>query len=283
MNSEKYYKGITDRHLGILTENEQKIISEAVICGAGSGGLGGWTYIALARLGCKNFKIADPETFDLSNVNRQAGSNSQTIGKNKAEAVAEEIKLINPEANVTVFSEGLTLENISSFLKGGSIVIDGVDIYLMKLKKALTDKALKNKIPVITSPIVGFGSALALFHPEKSPSFEQYFGKVPEKTNKEAFDKYIRNYGIHIFGFKPKLNWDLYFKQIENGKVPSVGSSCFLAGAMTVTGIVDYLLGKNNFPVVPNTIHIDLMQQKIVKIGKFKRKLLKFYVNVLKK
>ena len=77
-------------------------------------------------------------------------------------------------------------------------------------------------------------------------------------------------------------DWSLYFKRIEEGKVPSIGVSCMLSGAMTVTAIIDYLLGKKQFPIVPKTIHIDLMQQKIIKIGLLKRFILKIYIRLEK-
>jgi len=39
----------------------------------------------LARLGIRHLKIADPQQFDWSNVNRQMGASAQNIGRNKAE------------------------------------------------------------------------------------------------------------------------------------------------------------------------------------------------------
>ncbi len=282
MDSTSYYSELISRHDGILTKEEQETLSSAIICGAGAGGTGGWSYLARARLGCKNFKIADPETFDTSNINRQYGSNFENIGKNKAEVLSQQIKQINPHAQVQVFSEGLSIENISLFVENGSIIIDGIDLYEMQIKKALFDEARIKNIPVLSCPILGFGAALGLFHPKKSPSFEKYFGAIPERTNVEAFNAYIKRFGINFFGFKPKLDWSLYFKRIEEGKVPSIGVSCMLSGAMTVTAIIDYLLGKKQFPIVPKTIHIDLMQQKIIKIGLLKRFILKIYIRLEK-
>jgi len=280
MNFSSYIDEITSRHQGIFTSEEQAILSNAVICGAGAGGVGGWAYLALARLGCFNFKIADPEVFDTSNINRQAGSSIDSIGKNKAEIIAQQIKQINPKAQVTVYDNGLTYNNISSFVENGNIIIDGVDLYKMEIKKALFDAARAKNIPVLSCPILGFGAALGFFHPTKSPSFEQYFGSIPANTDTKAYNKYIQHLGINYFGFKPKLNWSLFTKRVEEDKVPSLGLSCMLSGSMTVTGVVDYLLEKNQFPVVPTTIHIDLLQQKIVKIGFLKRLFLKLYIDI---
>ena len=176
MNLLEYRHEIIDRHIGIFLSEELEVLSKAIICGAGAGGVGGWTYLSLARLGCLRFKIADPDCFNPSNVNRQAGSNFETIGQNKAEIISKEIKRINPNAQVEVWSDGLRAETINSFLEGASIVVDGIDLHELDTKKILFDIALNQNIPIISTPILGFGAALAFFHPTKSPGFEKFFG-----------------------------------------------------------------------------------------------------------
>jgi tRNA A37 threonylcarbamoyladenosine dehydratase len=184
-NVAEYRHEMLSRHIGILLPEELEVLSKAVICGAGAGGVGGWTYISLARLGCSYFKIADPNTFDASNVNRQAGSNFETVGQNKAEVVAREVQRINPGAQVEIWSDGVQPETMSSFIEGGSIVIDSVDLYEFDIKKSLYDTAMKQNIPVISIPILGFGAALAVFHPGKSPTYQEFFGPPPNKSDEK--------------------------------------------------------------------------------------------------
>jgi len=269
-----------DRYIGILTPEELEVLSKAIICGAGAGGVGGWAYLNLARLGCLNFKIADPNCFNPSNVNRQAGSNFETIGQNKAEVISKEIQRISPDAQVEIWSDGLRPSTIHSFVEGASIVIDAIDLYELDTKKILYDTALKQKIPIISTPVLGFGAALALFHPTKSPSFKEYFGTIPDKSDKNEYNRYIRTLATGFFGFKPKLNWTLYEDRVDTGKVPSIGTSCMLAGALAATASIDYLLDRKSIPVVPATIHIDLMQQKLVRTGSLRRWFLKKYIQL---
>ena len=103
-----YSERMVQRCLGLLTPDQLRTLSQAVIAGAGAGGVGGWTYLALARFGCRHFRLTDPEGFDLSNVNRQAGCACDTLGRNKAEVIAGEIRRINPQARVDVVPGGLT-------------------------------------------------------------------------------------------------------------------------------------------------------------------------------
>ncbi|MCK4817249.1 ThiF family adenylyltransferase [bacterium] len=278
MNLIEYRREMIDRHTGILLSEELEVLSKAVICGAGAGGVGGWTYLSLARLGCLHFKIADPNRFNPSNTNRQAGSNFETIGQNKAEIIAKEIQRINPNAQVEIWSDGLRPETIPPFVEGASIVIDSIDLYELDTKKILFDIALKQKTPIISTPILGFGAALAFFHPTKSPSFEEFFGPIPNRSDQKKYNQYIKYFATGFFGFKPKLNWALYTDRVDTGKVPSIITSCMLAGALAATASVDYLLDRKSIPVVPTTIHIDLMQQKLVRTGPLRRWFLRKYV-----
>ncbi|MCF7853699.1 MAG: ThiF family adenylyltransferase [Candidatus Pacebacteria bacterium] len=271
---EIYEKERLTRHLGILTQEQQSVIEAAVVCGAGAGGAGGWAYAALARMGCRNFKLADPGVFDESNANRQYGCYHDTVGKNKAVAVAEELSRITPLAKIQVFEDGVTSGTMSEFLATGSVVIDGIDLYSLHSKKALYDSARLANLPVFSSPVLGFGTAVAVFDPQRSPSFEEYFGPIPETRESVAYRRYVEHLGMGYFGFRPRLNWPLYMRRVHEGCVPSIGTSCMLSGSFVAMAVSDWLLGTRNFPVVPHTSHIDLMQRKLVRTGRFRRALL---------
>ena len=67
----------TEAFLGRDKEEQkeaQNILSKSVIGIAGTGGIGGAMALRLARFGVKHIKIADPENFDYSNINRQLGA-----------------------------------------------------------------------------------------------------------------------------------------------------------------------------------------------------------------
>ena len=78
----------TEAFLGRDKEEQkeaQNILSKSVIGIAGTGGIGGAMALRLARFGVKHIKIADPENFDYSNINRQLGATKNNVGRNKAE------------------------------------------------------------------------------------------------------------------------------------------------------------------------------------------------------
>jgi molybdopterin/thiamine biosynthesis adenylyltransferase len=263
------------RHDGLLSPEDLSRLGEAVICGGGTGGVGGWIYTSLARLGCRTFKLADPGRFDATNANRQAGCNSRTVGRHKVDVLAEEITAIHPGARVETCAEGITVDSVHDFLEGGSVVVDGIDLYSLEAKKGLYDASRDWGLPVFSCPVLAFGAALAIFHPTRSPSFERYFGPIPDRSDENAYRAYLKQIGMGFFGFKPRFNWPGFADRVYRGIVPSVGTACLLSGALATTAIVDYLIGRDSFPVVPRTLHVDLMERRLVVVGKLRRWILR--------
>lgn len=88
MSSAFDYHRAFARNLGWVTEAEQAILRAKRIAIAGLGGVGGSHILTLTRLGVGAFNIADFDTFDLPNFNRQAGASLRHLGRPKAEVLA---------------------------------------------------------------------------------------------------------------------------------------------------------------------------------------------------
>jgi tRNA A37 threonylcarbamoyladenosine dehydratase len=94
-------------------------LQELNILIAGVGGVGGYALDCLARSGVKNITIIDYDTFDITNQNRQIGS--EFIGKKKVEVLSKIY-------NIKGIDLKLTPENIKTLnLKKYDIVIDAID------------------------------------------------------------------------------------------------------------------------------------------------------------
>jgi len=117
------------RNLGFLSRDEQTRLSNARVAIAGLGGTGGAQVHALARMGIGRFHLADPDTFELVNFNRQSGATLPNIGRLKTEVAKETILAINPEADIQTFESGVSVENIDTFLEGVDVVVDSLDFY----------------------------------------------------------------------------------------------------------------------------------------------------------
>ena len=68
----------------------------------GIGGVGGYTAEALARSGVGALDLIDPDTVSVTNINRQLIALHSTIGREKSELMAERLRDINPDIELTV-------------------------------------------------------------------------------------------------------------------------------------------------------------------------------------
>jgi molybdopterin/thiamine biosynthesis adenylyltransferase len=193
------YEDMIKRNIGILTMEDQDILKDSTVAIAGCGGAGGEAAIMLARMGVGHIKLSDPDTYDISNLNRQYGAKVSTLGKNKAETIASEIQDINPFCKVTVLNKGVDEGNISNFLEGSNIAVDEIDFNQPYFTALFHRRARALSIPVVSGVDVLWGSFLLFFFPE-SLSYEEYVGKSKD-TNLEEF----RNFSNPISAYAPEL------------------------------------------------------------------------------
>lgn len=127
----------------------------------GVGGVGGYVAEALARSGVGTIAVADFDTVEETNLNRQIIALKQTIGSNKAELMAARMRQINEKIVAKYFPEKIDETNIKyMMIEKYDYIIDAVDD--VKAKVAIIKMAKEKKIPVISC--MGTGNKL---HPEK--------------------------------------------------------------------------------------------------------------------
>ena len=94
-----FVQDLCSRNSGLL-ESEWMKDSTVVISGCGS--VGSLVAVQLARSGIGNMVLCDPDCLEIHNICRHQLDIS-AIGRRKVDAVAEKIKLINPDINIKVF------------------------------------------------------------------------------------------------------------------------------------------------------------------------------------
>ena len=124
-----------DRCRKLFSKFEKLQNLKVLICGVG--GVGGYALECLYRSGVKNITIIDYDTFDITNQNRQIGS--EFIGEKKVKVLAKKYPGITP------IDKKLTPQNIKEIdFKNYNIVIDAIDD--IKAKIALITAAYPNII-----------------------------------------------------------------------------------------------------------------------------------------
>lgn len=116
-----------EKNLAIMTEDEQKLLSEKKVLVVGCGGLGGSVIELLCRSGFMDLTVADGDVFEPSNMNRQLLCTVKTLGKSKALAAAERARLVSPDIKIKAVTEFITEDNIRDLIHGKDLVIDAMD------------------------------------------------------------------------------------------------------------------------------------------------------------
>ncbi len=123
------YSEWTSRTALLLGEEKMKRLSESHVLVVGLGGVGAYAAEMICRAGVGSMTIIDADTVQPSNINRQLPALQSTIGKGKAELVAERLMNINPELKLTTMPIFLRDEAITDLLDNNhfDFVVDAID------------------------------------------------------------------------------------------------------------------------------------------------------------
>lgn len=241
------------RNIGWVTVEEQESLRSKRVAIGGLGGVGGSHLIALSRLGIGGFNISDLDTFELANFNRQFGATVSTLDHSKVEVMAAAVRDINPEADVRVFPEGISLENLDQFLDGVDVYVDSLDMFAVDVRRAVFARCYEKGIPTITAAPMGMGTAFLIFMPGKM-SFEEYFC-----LEGLGFEEQIIRF---VIGVSPSMRQRHYLVRRKavnflKHKVPSTVLGIELAAGVACTNVLKLLLGRGDLIVAPRGMHYD--------------------------
>lgn len=109
----------------------------------GVGGVGSWCAEALIRTGLRHLTMVDSDDVAESNCNRQLMATTKTVGRPKVEVLAERLREINPDANITALTMRYTSETVGTFhLENYDYVVDCIDS--LRDKSDLICRTLEN-------------------------------------------------------------------------------------------------------------------------------------------
>ncbi|MEG1935071.1 MAG: tRNA threonylcarbamoyladenosine dehydratase [Rikenellaceae bacterium] len=124
----------------------------------GLGGVGGYAAEMLARASVGSMTIVDADVVSQTNINRQIIALHSTIGRSKAEVLADRLRDINPDIKLTVVEKFLQKDDITELLNLSKYdyVVDAIDTLTPKIE--LIRQTLERSIPLVSS--MGAGSKL---------------------------------------------------------------------------------------------------------------------------
>jgi len=120
------YAEFTNRNLGFVDATGQEKLRKATVFVCGTGGMGGAAVLALARAGVGRLILADIDTFEVGNMNRQVFAFMDTVGHHKAEATAAIVKTINPEIETLIYKDDWP-DHVAESVAASAVTINGTD------------------------------------------------------------------------------------------------------------------------------------------------------------
>ncbi len=144
-------------------------LRKAEIFIVGAGGLGSPAALYLAAAGVGLLSIADFDTVELGNIQRQILHWTEDVGKRKLESAAEKLEALNPLVAVSPHQMKITAENAREVFAGHDVVIDGTDNY--ESRYVIGEACLSLGIPHVYGAVFGFEGRVSVFDGNRGPCY----------------------------------------------------------------------------------------------------------------
>ncbi|WP_300102877.1 tRNA threonylcarbamoyladenosine dehydratase [uncultured Alistipes sp.] len=140
-----------ERTLLLLGEEKLNRLRQAHVLVVGLGGVGAYAAEMIARAGVGRMTLADADVVNETNINRQLVALHSTVGRQKAEVLAERLRDINPAIELAVINRYIKDEETYTLLDAApyDYVVDAIDTLSPKL--ALIAAALERRLPLVSS------------------------------------------------------------------------------------------------------------------------------------
>ena len=241
------------RNLGWVTVSEQQALRTRRVAIAGLGGVGGIHLLTLARLGIGAFTLAEFDTFDLANFNRQAGATMDTIGRPKLETMAEMARAINPGLDLRLLTEGVTNDTVDAFLDDADLFIDGFDFFALDIRRRVFARAYERGIPALTAAPIGMGVGFLAFMPGRM-TFERYF-RLDGQPEGEQYLRFLL--GLAPAGLHRSYLADATRIDLGARRGPSTAAGVQLCAGATAATALKILLHRGRVAAAPSHYQFD--------------------------
>ncbi|MGB2078925.1 MAG: HesA/MoeB/ThiF family protein, partial [Vibrio sp.] len=161
-------------------ESGQEELLKAKVLVVGCGGLGSSVALYLAGAGIGQIVLADGDTVDSSNLQRQVIYREGDLGSNKAQASAAQIKALNPMIKVRAVNRFIESEQLKLEVMMSDLVLDCTDNF--PTRQAVNRACVETKTPLISGSAIGWVGQLMSFDFRQS-STPCYRCAVPQEDN----------------------------------------------------------------------------------------------------
>lgn len=176
----RYVRNIALPQVGIAGQ-QRLMTSTALVIGAGA--LGSVVSVYLAAAGVGHIVIADFDTVDISNLQRQVFYTMASVGGPKVAVLYSHIKELNPDIRLTVVSEPVGCDNITDLLRGADVVLECTDCGAVK--HLVASASCRAHVPCVIGGVGGWrGQVISLNGAENT--YNAVFGNTPEGASAKS-------------------------------------------------------------------------------------------------
>ena len=162
----RYHRNILVPQVGAAG---QERIRAARVLVVGAGGLGSSAALHLAAAGVGRLGIVDPDSVEISNLQRQILHRTADVGRAKTDSARETLTALNPDVEVLALPLRLTGANAPQVLRGWDVVVDGTDNF--PARYLLGDACALLGVPMVHGAVLRTHGQVAVFDAARGPCY----------------------------------------------------------------------------------------------------------------
>lgn len=155
---DRYARHLVLREIG--GPGQQRLKAARVLI-VGAGGLGAPAALYLAAAGVGRIGLADPDTVDLSNLQRQVIYGEADIDRAKPSAAAQALTRLNSGVRIDPLAVAVTAQNAASLVRDYDLVLDGTDDFASRF--AVNAACVAEGRPLVSGAIGRWSGQVGLF------------------------------------------------------------------------------------------------------------------------
>ncbi|MBD9630186.1 MULTISPECIES: molybdopterin-synthase adenylyltransferase MoeB [Pseudomonadaceae] len=146
----------------------------------GLGGLGAPVALYLAAAGVGELHLADFDTVDLTNLQRQIIHGTDSVGMGKVDSAIARLTALNPDVKLVAHRQALDADSLDAAVAGVDLVLDCCDNF--GTREAVNAACVAAKKPLVSGAAIRLEGQLSVFDPrrEESPCYHCLYGHGSE-------------------------------------------------------------------------------------------------------
>ncbi len=163
----------------------QKQLLKSRVLLFGAGGLGSPIAMYLTASGVGQITIVDPDTVDLSNLQRQIIHSSKNLGQDKVDSAKQTLCELNSQTSVQTINTILSGAELENEVLKADVVIDATDNF--KSRFAINMACVKQRTPLVVGAVIRFeGQVMVFTMDDNSACYQCLFSNQVEELDESC-------------------------------------------------------------------------------------------------